>query len=53
VLIAVVGGIGFTVSLFVAQLAFPRGHLLHMVNLAILVGPRCRVGSGLIARRGA
>jgi NhaA family Na+:H+ antiporter len=33
-----VGGIGFTMSLFVAQLAFPPGPLLDTAKLAILVG---------------
>jgi NhaA family Na+:H+ antiporter len=38
VVVGLVGGIGFTVSLFVAQLAFPPGPLLDTAKLAILVG---------------
>ena len=36
-LIGLVGGIGFTMSLFIAQLAFPPGPLLDTAKLAILV----------------
>jgi NhaA family Na+:H+ antiporter len=32
-----VGGIGFTMALFIAQLAFPAGALLEIAKLAILV----------------
>ena len=38
VLVGLVGGIGFTMSLFIAQLAFPSGPLLDTAKLAILVG---------------
>jgi Na+:H+ antiporter, NhaA family len=37
-LVGCVGGIGFTMSLFIAQLAFPAGPLLDTAKLAILVG---------------
>ena len=37
-LVGLVGGIGFTMSLFIAQLAFPPGALLDTAKLAILVG---------------
>jgi NhaA family Na+:H+ antiporter len=33
-----VGGIGFTMALFIAQLAFPAGPLLETSKLAILCG---------------
>lgn len=38
VLVGIVGGIGFTMSLFIAQLAFPPGPILATAKLAILVG---------------
>lgn len=54
-LVGVVGGIGFTMSLFVAQLAFPPGPLLDTAKLAILVGSGCAMvlglGFGLLALR--
>lgn len=37
-LVGVVAGIGFTMSLFVAQLAFPAGALLETAKLAIITG---------------
>lgn len=37
-LVALVGGVGFTMSLFIAQLAFPPGPLLDTAKLAILIG---------------
>jgi Na+:H+ antiporter, NhaA family len=36
--VGLVGGIGFTMALFVAQLAFPSGPLLEVAKLAILCG---------------
>jgi Na+/H+ antiporter NhaA len=36
--VGVVAGIGFTMSLFIAQLAFPPGPLLETAKLGILVG---------------
>lgn len=46
-LVGVVGGIGFTMSLFVAQLAFPPGPLLDTAKLGILVGSGAATGLGL------
>jgi NhaA family Na+:H+ antiporter len=54
-LIGIVGGIGFTMSLFIAQLAFPAGPLLDTAKLAILVGSGIAIvvglGFGLVAQR--
>jgi NhaA family Na+:H+ antiporter len=36
--VGMVGGIGFTMSLFIAQLAFPEGEFLETSKLAILCG---------------
>ena len=36
--VGMVGGIGFTMALFIAQLAFPQGPLLETAKLAILCG---------------
>jgi Na+:H+ antiporter, NhaA family len=41
------GGIGFTMSLFIAQLAFPPGPLLDTAKLAILVGSGIAIVVGL------
>lgn len=49
VLVGVVGGIGFTMSLFIAQLAFPPGPLLATAKLAILVGSGAAMVIGLAA----
>jgi NhaA family Na+:H+ antiporter len=55
VLVGLVGGIGFTMSLFIAQLAFPPGPLLDTAKLAILVGSGLAIviglGYGLLVRR--
>jgi Na+:H+ antiporter, NhaA family len=48
VLVGLVGGIGFTMSLFIAQLAFPPGPLLDTAKLAILVGSGLAISAGLI-----
>ena len=37
-LVGLVGGVGFTMSLFIAQLAFPPGPSLDTAKLAILIG---------------
>jgi NhaA family Na+:H+ antiporter len=37
-LVGMVGGIGFTMALFIAQLAFPQGQLLETAKFAILCG---------------
>lgn len=47
VLVGLVGGIGFTMSLFIAQLAFPSGPLLDTAKLAILVGSAASMVLGL------
>jgi NhaA family Na+:H+ antiporter len=50
-LVGMVGGIGFTMSLFVAQLAFPPGPLLDTAKLAILVGSAVAMVGGLVFGR--
>jgi NhaA family Na+:H+ antiporter len=47
-LVGLVGGIGFTMSLFIAQLAFPPGPLLDTAKLAILVGSGAAIAMGLV-----
>lgn len=47
VLVGMTGGIGFTMSLFVAQLAFPAGALLETAKLGILVGSTIAALMGL------
>jgi Na+:H+ antiporter, NhaA family len=46
-LVGLVGGIGFTMSLFIAQLAFPPGPMLDTAKLAILVGSGVAIAVGL------
>ena len=46
-LVGLVGGIGFTMSLFIAQLAFPPGPLLDTAKLAILAGSGTAIVVGL------
>jgi NhaA family Na+:H+ antiporter len=46
-LVGLVGGIGFTMSLFIAQLAFPPGPMLDTAKLAILVGSGVSIVIGL------
>jgi NhaA family Na+:H+ antiporter len=46
-LVGLVGGSGFTISLFIAQLAFPPGALLDTAKLAILVGSGVAIVIGL------
>jgi NhaA family Na+:H+ antiporter len=49
-LVGIVGGIGFTMSLFIAQLAFPQpGPLLDTAKLAILVASATAAIAGLIS----
>lgn len=50
--IAMLAGIGFTVSLFTAKLAFEPAVLPH-VRIAILVASLCAAGAGLAILRGA
>ncbi len=47
-LVGIVAGIGFTMSLFIAQLAFPPGPLLDAAKLAILVGSGVAMVVGVI-----
>jgi NhaA family Na+:H+ antiporter len=47
VLVGVVGGIGFTMSLFIANLAFPPGPMLATAKLGILVGSGVAMVIGL------
>ena len=47
-LVGMVGGIGFTMSLFIAQLAIPPGPLLDTAKLAILVGSGVAIVLGLV-----
>jgi NhaA family Na+:H+ antiporter len=47
--VGIVGGIGFTMSLFVAHLAFPPGPMLDTAKLAILVGSAAAATLGLLA----
>ncbi|MCE9573285.1 MAG: Na+/H+ antiporter NhaA [Deltaproteobacteria bacterium] len=48
-LVGAVAGIGFTMSLFIAQLAFPAGPLLATAKLAILAGSGAAIAIGLTA----
>jgi Na+:H+ antiporter, NhaA family len=47
-IVGVVAGIGFTMSLFIAQLAFPPGPMLETAKLAILVGSAIGAVGGLV-----
>jgi Na+:H+ antiporter, NhaA family len=47
-LVGIVGGIGFTMSLFIAQLAFPPGPLLDTAKLAILAGSAVAAAAGAL-----
>jgi Na+:H+ antiporter, NhaA family len=48
VLVGTVGGVGFTMSLFVAELAFVRGPQLATAKLAILAGSATAAVAGLL-----
>jgi len=50
--VGIVGGIGFTMALFIAQLAFPSGPLLETAKLAILCGSGVAAISSLFAGQG-
>jgi NhaA family Na+:H+ antiporter len=52
-IVGIVAGIGFTMSLFIAQLAFPPGPLLATAKLAILTGSCFAAALGLAAGRAA
>jgi len=49
--VGMVGGIGFTMALFIAQLAFPAGPLLETAKLAILCGSAVAGVLSLLAGR--
>lgn len=49
--VGTVAGIGFTVALFIAQLAFPPGPLLETAKLAILLGSLAAAVAGLALGR--
>jgi NhaA family Na+:H+ antiporter len=46
-LVGMIGGVGFTMSLFIAQLAFPAGHVLDTAKLAILLGSAIAIVLGI------
>jgi NhaA family Na+:H+ antiporter len=50
-LVGLVGGIGFTMSLFIAKLAFASGPLLETAKLAIVVASACAALLGFILGR--
>lgn len=50
-LVGTVAGIGFTMALFIAQLAFPAGPLLETAKLAVLVGSGASAVLGLVVGR--
>jgi NhaA family Na+:H+ antiporter len=47
-LVGLVGGIGFTMAIFIAQLALPAGPMLETAKLAILVGSGAAAILGLV-----
>jgi NhaA family Na+:H+ antiporter len=47
-LVGIVGGIGFTMSLFIAQLAFKDRVMLDTAKLGILVGSATAMVTGLV-----
>ena len=48
-IVGMVGGIGFTMALFIAQLAFPQGQLLETAKFAILCGSGLAAALSLLA----
>jgi NhaA family Na+:H+ antiporter len=50
--VGIVGGIGFTMSLFIAQLAFVQGPLLEIAKLAVLTGSAVAAIMSLVAGHG-
>jgi len=49
--LGLVAGIGFTMALFIAGLAFPEGQLLETIKLAVLSGSALSALLGLVAGR--
>jgi NhaA family Na+:H+ antiporter len=49
--VGMVGGIGFTMALFIAELAFPPGRLLEAAKLAVLTGSTLAAVGGLVLGR--
>jgi Na+:H+ antiporter, NhaA family len=49
--VGLVAGIGFTMALFIASLAFPKGPLIEIAKLGILAGSGVAAVSGSIAGR--
>ena len=47
IVVGMVGGIGFTMDIFVAQLAFPSGPMLETAKLAVLCGSGAAAVLGL------
>ena len=48
---AIVAGVGFTMALFIAQLAFPSGPLLDTAKVAVLAGSFVSAVAGLAIGR--
>ena len=48
-IVGMVGGIGFTMALFIAQLAFPQGQLLETAKFAVLCGSGLAAALSLLA----
>lgn len=52
IVLGAVAGVGFTMALFVAQLAFGSGPLLGAAKLGVLIGSAIAAGVGVAAGRG-
>jgi NhaA family Na+:H+ antiporter len=48
---ACLGGIGFTMSIFIGSLAFPEGELLDLARIAVLAGSVVSAAAGYVALR--
>jgi NhaA family Na+:H+ antiporter len=51
VVLGIVAGVGFTMALFIAQLAFTDGRLLAAAKLGVLAASGCAAVLGLVAGR--
>ena len=49
--IGCLGGIGFTMSIFIAMLAFEEPELLSVAKFGVLAGSVCAAATGLVAGR--